>query len=274
MKMSFKFPVVFETANTPRAASLWVQRYQTFGHTGWKDPVIYAYDQVERLALVRSVLPSGLPGRVALDFGCGTGDFSSLLLTHGYTVHGYDPYVEPRIRSPGFSYAKALEEVHLSENGADVVLSITTLDHILSSPELKRVLCALHNYLKSNGVLVMLEYALDSEGDRLKWGLSKNDYQAFRTVSDWTYLLNGAGLSLASVSAAPHPTANPSQGYVAYSHSRLIRTWRKLPRRLTSRKWLQLVLRQHAKQFIPEIPGSTSLDGTSPLKLICCQRRP
>ena len=44
----------------PDALDAWRSRLRRQGHTGWNDPVIYAYDQLERLALVGRVVDDGL----------------------------------------------------------------------------------------------------------------------------------------------------------------------------------------------------------------------
>lgn len=254
------------------ATSYWIERYLAFGHTGWRDPIIYAYDQEERLALIRRVIPGGSAGRIAFDFGCGTGDFSRLLLADGFIVHGMDPYVKPRIRSPSFFYASTIEEIKLSLSEVDFVLCVTTLDHILSLSDLGRVLRMIHMLLKKDGVMVMLEYALDSELHGLKCGLQTNEYQSFRTTSDYTDLLRTAGLTITSISNAPSPALNPSAGYSAYTRSRLVRAYRKLPRRLASRRCLHRILRWHAKSFVSPIPIQTEPEAPSPMKLMCCRK--
>ena len=58
----------------------WENRTKEKGHTGWSDPIIYSYDQKIRLNTVKYILKSlSIRGGSALDYGCGTGDFSVLL---------------------------------------------------------------------------------------------------------------------------------------------------------------------------------------------------
>jgi len=161
----------------------------THGHTGWADSIIYAYDQQERLALIsQTVSKRSFGSGSALDFGCGTGDFSRLLLNKGLTVCGYDPFVKPNIRSKKFFYAEKYIDIRFHNHDADLALSVTTLDHILDENELLEGLRHIHSSLKTGGVFYILEYALDSVSDRKK-GFQRSGYQAFRTVREWNNLL-------------------------------------------------------------------------------------
>src|SRR5215472_683344 len=143
-------------------SSYWQDRFRGLGHTGWADPVIYSYDQPERLAIVEAALSRWSANRgVALDFGCGTGDFSRLLLRLGYTVCGYDPYVQPQLSSRGFTYATSYEDISIKEHSATLVLSVTALDHILEEHAFLEAIISIRRLLRQTGVFICLEYALD-----------------------------------------------------------------------------------------------------------------
>ena len=244
----------------------WTERLRTHGHTGWADPVIYAYDQMERLRLVEQMLSKAprQPG-IALDFGCGTGDFSKLLLRLGFSVCGYDPFVRPRITSKQFLYADSLNGISISDCSADVALSVTALDHILDEPELHRALATIRRCLKCEGVFYMLEYALDPE-DAEKFP-SQNDYQSFRSLRKWKELLQSHSLGLLDLTPVPHPHHSPSSGYLLYTRSVLVRTRRRFSR-LPLAKCLDPLLRWEARRLVQNRP--TPLKGTSPLKLMRC----
>src|SRR5262245_20368256 len=175
---------VVDEAGTACGAEFWSTRATRFGHTGWADQAVYAYDQTERLAVVKSVLPPArAPAQRALDFGCGSGDFSRLLLELGYVVYGYDPFVTADVRSINFTFTNRYEQFRRSQ-AIDVVLSVTTLDHILDEVEVSEALDVIATCLKRDGAFYMLEYALDSVEDRERFGL-RNDYQSFRTLTEW-----------------------------------------------------------------------------------------
>ena len=60
--------------------AFWDQRVKDFGHTGWSNPMVYAFDQAARIATIeRLLIDLTLPKNLALDYGCGVGDFSKVL---------------------------------------------------------------------------------------------------------------------------------------------------------------------------------------------------
>ena len=249
----------------------WSDRFSVFGHTGWSNPVIYCYDQPERLAMVEAAILkwSSRRGR-ALDFGCGTGDFSRLLLRMGYEVYGYDPYVQPRLDSNKFTYADSYGAISLKGHDAHLALSITTLDHILDETALRQALNVIHRALHGTGVFIFLEYALDSVTDRQRYDLS-NNYQSFRTLTEWKAHLDEAGFKIMNVIPAPHPTLNPSAGYLTYLRSPAVRL-RKLCEHLPLvRSWFNPLLKHTAGKTIEGHPVWTEPPATSPLKLFCCR---
>jgi hypothetical protein len=92
-----------------RLRQFWQTRYAKHGHTGWSDSAIYAYDQLERLAIVGSAIERlGNGPETALDYGCGSGDFSPLLLRSGLRVWGCEQrsfaVVSRWIRIPNVAY--------------------------------------------------------------------------------------------------------------------------------------------------------------------------
>ena len=59
----------------------WNGRVKKYGHTGWADIFIYAYDQQARLRVIENILKQlEFNKSLAFDFGTGTGDFANLLL--------------------------------------------------------------------------------------------------------------------------------------------------------------------------------------------------
>lgn len=249
----------------------WKNRLALHGHTGWADPVIYAYDQQERLALLETVI-SRLPIErgIALDFGCGTGDFSWMLLRMGFAVCGYDPFVKPNISSAVFSYASSYHDISCKKQAADLVLSITALDHILAESELCEALNIIRHCIKQNGSFLMLEYALDTKMDYEKIGLN-NAYQAFRTLSEWTRLLNTHGFRLVETSSVPHPFFGPSKGYDAYNQTLVTRICRRSSNLLSMVKpWRDAILKRKAKKMIVKFPINSQVIMPTPLKLIRC----
>lgn len=248
--------------------SFWESRLDRFGHTGWSDKEIYAYDQKERLKLVEESIAriSPEPGD-ALDFGCGTGDFSRILLSHGFTVCGYDPFVEPKISSSGFRHAKSYDDLQLKPGSVDLCISITVLDHIIDQSRIIEALSIIRRCLSQHGVLLMLEYALDDASDRERHHL-KNNYQSFRTLDEWTTLLERTGFQIASAQPFPHPLMSPSQGFAAYARSLPLRVRRKLGFIRSLQGVLDAWMDWIAQRQVRRSPSW--MVATSPLKLMIC----
>lgn len=249
----------------------WTQRLQRYGHTGWADPIVYAYDQQERLATIKSVMSDhNQRGRV-LDFGCGTGDFSKLLVEMDFEVCGYDPFVKPRINSNKFTYADTYDQIPFKNHSVDIVIAVTVLDHILDKNDIHCALATIRTCLKNEGIAYLLEYALDAENDRDELGL-KNCYQAFRTLSEWKYLLQENSFRVEAVTPINHPLINPSEGYKAYSHSLLVQMSRKLLKLPVSKYWIPPLLRWQARSYAKKILVDRFIksNNSSPLKLIRC----
>ena len=267
---------------TPRRAepaaapgSFWMQRLSAHGHTGWSDQFIYAYDQLERLAIVSSVL-DGLPEsggtRLAIDFGCGTGDFSRLLLSKRYEVCGYDTFVQPRITSTAFSHAGRYDEIPFDSSTAALVLSVTVLDHLLDDAALDGALGLVRDKLRSDGHLILLEYALDSEADRTR-EMRDNPYQAFRTVTDWQDRLAAHGLRREMVRPVPHPVESPSPGFRVFRRSLVVRAVARLGIARLAPALAGRLLRGRARWLIARHPVPRE-PGPSPLKLMVFRPAP
>jgi SAM-dependent methyltransferase len=249
-------------------ATFWRKRFQRYGHTGWSDPAIYAYDQPERLTLIKRMVEKETITRGrALDFGCGSGDFSRLLLSLGFEVWGYDPFVQPAMHANGFTYAESCDQITVASGSADLALSVTTLDHILDENELRLALGLISACLKAKGVFFMLEYALDCDADRLRLGL-RNDYQSFRTLARWTELLRQNSLSVTGVTAVSHPQFCPSRGYSAYARSPLWRVRRRLVRWRQIVELIDILLQWQATRLAGKSSGIAGPGTSSPLKLI------
>ena len=249
---------------THNLADFWRSRYEKNGHTGWGSPVIYAYDQQERLALISDHLDSLFvdPPNV-IDFGCGTGDFSRLMLEEGFRVYGYDPYVRPTITDPNFVYVTTLDDLRVSRT-AGLILSVTVLDHILNDKELLETLVCLNELVSDKGHFLLLEYALDGEFE------SPNNYQAFRSLARWGNLLSSSGWEVSSIEPIPHPFSAPSLGFQRYRKAVAVRLLHKLiSLQPNTQQPLRLLRRCAATAFDRYREEEAPIDN-SPLKLMIC----
>lgn len=231
--------------------------------------MIYAYDQLERLAIIeRTIEPLLETAKTALDFGCGSGDFSRLLLGSGLNVWGYDPYVTPQINSTGFSYISSPNSIDGVPEEFDIILSITVLDHILGESELLHVLQLLRRKVSAGGTFILMEYALDSLNTH-----PHNDYQAFRQLSDWHKRFDASGWAMVSTLPVPNFPESPSSGYLAFRRN----PWVKVLCRIASLGSVgaglaQSLLRSQAVQVFRR-QGPSDIE-RSPLKLIICNPVP
>ncbi len=253
------------------SAKFWAGRLRDCGHTGWHDPIIYAYDQQERVEIVRSVvqrLATGLNIKSALDFGCGVGDVSRMLLSMGLEVYGYDPFVVPTLRDGRFHHLSKLAEVTTAMPPVDLAVSVTVLDHILDEEELDAALGVIRD--KTNGPLIMLEYALSDQVERPA-GMHRNDYQAFRTVEEWRAVLARHAFRMVEVSGVPHPLTFPSPGYRRYRRSLYSRVARLLLRLHVPPGFMLWNLQLYAARMALPITIPSVEFQDSPLKLMVCQ---
>jgi SAM-dependent methyltransferase len=206
----------------------------------------------------------------AFDFGCGTGDFSRLLLSLGFKVCGYDPYVRPHIHANEFAYAATYEQIPLDACSVDLALSVTTLDHILDENEVRRALEVIRTCLKPDAVFFMLEIAIDSDIERTRLG-PINDYQSFRTLAQWTELLLQSSLRVAGITRVPDPHFCPSPAYLDYARSPLTLLLRRLAGWPAHSACLDAALRWQAARFARKLPGTAAVPtGPAPFKLIRC----
>lgn len=143
----------------------WEQRFSNNGHNGFTDPVLYSIDQSNRLKEIDKVLENTQQanGRVAIDFGCGDGDFTELLIRHGYKVYGIEISKNALIHCQkrferNFFPLTSNEFINYSDSlQANIILSVTTLQHLVEDHDYKSVLNAFEKHAKRNATLIVLE---------------------------------------------------------------------------------------------------------------------
>jgi SAM-dependent methyltransferase len=242
----------------------WEARFNQLGHTGWKDSVIYAYDQLERLSIVSNQADQlDIYKLNALDFGCGTGDFSRILISKGFRVWGYDPHAEPKINHPSFFFSSDLSGIFLQDGEAGLILSVTVMDHIICNEEFENRLRYLREKISKNGFFILIEYALDNP---IKKPAS---YQAFRSMERWNNSLYQVGWKIHFTKPIPHPKLAPSKGFIHFKNSFIVNILQKLFGKNTLRTVNLKLLSAHAK-FVLKQYGVGTVD-SSPLKLIICK---
>jgi SAM-dependent methyltransferase len=250
----------------------WENRLKSFSHTGWSDPVVYAYDQEERLSIIRNYLDTlEFENKNALDFGCGTGDFSAVLLEKGFHVWATDPYVVPQFSSAAFNYSSDFNESDIPDNSLCLILTVTVLDHIIDRSELDEILHFFKKKIHPSGYLIMMEYALEKHHENPP----NNNYQSFRTLEEWENILRTNGFYVIRVTNIPHPLNNPSPGYLHYRNNFIVKWLSNVAVTFSLRKIISPVLRTYAKSILRKKHVTALNVNESPLKLLTvssCER--
>lgn len=212
-------------------AKYWDDRARRFGHTGWADPVVYAFDQAARLAAVERIVASATVRRgLALDFGAGSGDFARLLAKHFTKVLAFDisPVVTARaqrnyggIRNIEFSHGESVKNLSLNDGSLDLILCVTVLGHILDDGECRDTLSFFRRKLDAKGILVALEATPAVERDG-------GGYQRFRTREKLRQLFGEAGFTLKKQYGFYNPDEEASRSYSRYASDFRVRLLRKL----------------------------------------------
>jgi len=209
----------------------WNNRAKIYGHTGWEDPVIYAYDQYVRIKAIEKIINSlDCERKLALDFGTGTGDFAQILSKEFKSVLAFDisrsvlniaqdKYGHiPNIK---FLHGNSIKDVVIDDDSLNLILSITVLDHILEDKELSKTILHFEKKLSKNSYIVALEYPPLDKRDG-------NAYQRFLQFSEWCSLFSNCGFYLEKYYGFYHPKKFPCKSYKLYSNNWAVKFFKKL----------------------------------------------
>jgi SAM-dependent methyltransferase len=195
--------------NYQHDGSFWQQRLKAVGHTGRLDRKAYMFDQICRLRAFETWLDSkiSVPG-TAFDFGCGIGDFARLLNKKRWRVIGYDKFITAKYRAPSFKFINSIGD-HLSLKDFNLVLSVTTLDHILDDIEFMETLKRLRNMLCPGGHFFFLECSPATN-------VRRSSYQAFRSMAEWMTALREVGFRVTETTPFFDPENAPVAAWSIY----------------------------------------------------------
>ena len=200
----------------------WNNRAKKYGHTGWADSLIYAFDQQARILAIKNILTSlDCNKSLALDFGTGLGDFANLLSKYFKKVIAFD-ISEAVIRVAKRKYEKVkniqfhsgnhIEKIgiyNFPNETVDLILSVTVLDHIISDPELIKTLKYFQKILRQDGIIIAFEYSLDYEKQVTL-------YQRFMKLEEWRSIFLHCGFYLYKYYGFYHPVEMPCLSYLSY----------------------------------------------------------
>lgn len=197
----------------------WNNRAKKYGHTGWLDRLIYAYDQQARILAIRNVLNRlDFTKSLALDFGTGSGDFANLLSQEFENVLAFDitssviniaQQKYGKNKNINFICSKDIKEAGFGNNTVDIILSVTVIDCIMNDIKLIDTLNHFHTILKDNGLIIAFEYSLDYEYPR-------SSYQRFSKFEEWREIFSRCGFYLYDYYGFYHPVEMPCSSYLLY----------------------------------------------------------
>lgn len=208
--------------------SYWNERAEKYGHTGHAEPFYYCFDQQARLQAVETLIQqANIHKEQALDFGCGSGDFTDLLNRHFKTVYAYDisdvmiRQVKKRFPQPGVIASDRLEEV-LADRRFDLLLSVTVLQ-TFSTQELDQTLSLLAAHLSEKGVFIAMEF-FTTEALNLQLGETK------ATAEEWRGLLTKHGLKIEALPGFINPHLAPSKSWNSYNNNLFLKSLKPFKR--------------------------------------------
>lgn len=174
----------------------WENRAKEKGHTGWSDPIIYSYDQKIRLNTVEYILRLlSIRGGSALDYGCGTGDFSILLSKYFDEVKATDLSdnvlkIALQVNNRTNIEYLSLRNDNIFLNKYNLILSVTVLQHILDDSDLLKLLKNFRDSIKFNGAIVLLESFANDNQENI------NNYIRNRSEKHFCNLVKYSGLKV------------------------------------------------------------------------------
>jgi 2-polyprenyl-3-methyl-5-hydroxy-6-metoxy-1,4-benzoquinol methylase len=206
-------------------ATFWNNRFIKYGHTGWNNYYLYYLDQEARKSAILKLLDTDIKDGdkiSALDFGCGTGDFTKLLSTKYEQAVGIDISNELINRNSidnkneSIKYISNLNFIKTEVKQFNLILSITVLGHILDEKELSETLDTLYNLLDKNGKALFIENTVAENKN------APNDYQALKTTEQWQQSFTSAKFKINSTYSFDTPDIRFSETYKALFKNKLI----------------------------------------------------
>lgn len=206
----------------------WNERAERYGHTGHAEPFYYCFDQQARLHAIQHLIGQSTVNKaLALDFGCGSGDFTELLTGHFKTVYAYDisdvmiRQVKTRFPQASVMASDVLDET-LADRRFDLILSVTVLQ-TLSTYELDQTLSVLAAHLSEKGLFIAMEFFTTAALNR-----QLNETKA--TAEEWRDLLKKHGLKIASVPGFINPHLAPSKSWNSYNNNLFLKSLKPFKR--------------------------------------------
>lgn len=198
----------------------WNNRVKKYGHTGWSDFATYYYDQNLRLNAINSLIRKhGINDTLALDYGCGTGDFSKIMSQYFKNIIAVD------ISEKVINKAKAtngnekikfkLIDKEIFAFKYDLIVCITVLQHIKNDDELSELINNFYSCLNGSGLVIILE-SFSRE-------IIENSYMKLRNEDFTKNLFSKGGFKLMGSYYFYHPLYLPTHLFNYYRKSFFVR---------------------------------------------------
>jgi SAM-dependent methyltransferase len=231
-----------------------------FGHTGWSDFAIYYYDQILRIKAVRETVNRNCTRRnLALDYGCGTGNFSFMLSEYFHKVIGVDiselivNMAKGANKKNNISFELTSDLIF--EYQYDVILSITVLQHITDDHQLTRLITQFERSLNKDGILVVLESFSGAGSD--------SEHIKLRRMDDFVEMFRIRGLSLLCKHDFYHPSHFPTEQFRRYNSNCIVKFTNKL--HLLGFPYTDCFLKRIAQKMVKNDNGIIGLDSFTKL---------
>jgi len=227
----------------------WNNRARKFGHTGWSNHLIYAFDQSARLKAIEHIIAKiQIARNTALDFGTGSGDFARNLSESFKKVIAFDT-AEKVLNIGGSEFGnasnidycceKSVMDLDIADGELDVILSVTVLGHLMDDGNLRAHLKYFYEKLSDDGKIIALEYTPSKE-------LAPAEYQRFLTFNQWKMAFHSINFVLNDCYGFYSPTESPCKSYEMYKDSITV----KLMGKAQQFGWAKKQLKKMARNFV------------------------
>lgn len=246
-------------------SNFWRARFERQGHTGWTNNIIYEFDQSCRRYAFRDWLEQQKPnGGIALDFGCGSGDFATILGNLGWSVVAYDKFVAPKGLECRSIFVAVNENEVLQRGPYDLIVCVTVLDHIMDDAEFIKQLHFFQSILKPAGKLFLLEYSPD-------YYIPPSAYQTFRQSTRWNEAFARSGLELQERRPFFHPELCKIDTWERYHNNVIVRLIARIQSIIGVRNCVNPILNLLCKRYLRSFPYLTP-QSPSPLHIMILVR--
>jgi len=224
----------------------WDDRVAKYGHTGYGDPFLYAFDQEARKFAIDELIKELklLKTDRALDFGCGSGDFIELLNKKFVNVDGFD--ISEKVLEVARKRFAGSETISFtndstslrSENAYDLILTVTVLQGLLNE-ELKAICPLIFRALSDKGFLLCMEFfATEARNEK------QNESKA--TLNHWAHLLKNNNMKVIAEKHFYNPVLFSSRSYKNYKKNPVL----KFLKVFGKFSFVQKILARKARQLI------------------------